>query len=201
MTTATHMTNEKGHLVPAELVKPEHKLEDQLVLELFTRAGELHKLLAEFKRAAFSDIDALLALLSEKYGVTKGGRKGNLTLTSYDGLTKVQLQVSDGFVFGPELQLAKQLIDEMIKASSGGADEKIIALVNHAFAVDRQGQVNRGNILGLRRLNIQDAKWEQAMQAITDSVRVTSTSQYIRFYRRPTPEAQWQAVTLDFAGV
>jgi hypothetical protein len=196
-----YMADDKGRLVHINQVKDEHKLENQLVRDMFAQARHLNSILATFKAAAFSDVEAFLQLLGEKYGIKKGGRRGNLTLTSYDGLMKVQLQVSDSFAFGPELQIAKQLIDDMIKESSGGADEKIIALVNHAFSVDKQGQVNRGNILGLRRLNIQDAKWEQAMQAITDSMRVTSTSQYIRFYCRPTATAQWQSVTLDFAGV
>ncbi len=197
----THMTNDKGHLVPVEMVKPEHKLEDQLVAQLFGQATKLNAELTYFKAAAFDDIDAFLALLSEKYGLLKGGKKGNLTLQSYDGLSKVQVQVADGIAFGPELQIAKGLIDECIKAHSGGVNPTILTIVNHAFAVDKEGRVNRGNILGLRRLDIKDEQWTQAMQAINDSMRVVSTKQYVRFYRRTNLLSPWNSITLDFAAV
>lgn len=39
------------------------------------------------------------------------------------------------------------------------------------------------------------------MDAITDSLRVVNSKRYVRFYRRPSPDAQWQAVSLDIAGV
>lgn len=193
------MTNDKGHLVPTHLVKPEERLENDLVLDLFSKAQRLSAELGYFKIAANEDIGAFLALLDEKYGVTKGGKKGNMTLLSYDGLTKVQVAVADSIAFGPQLQVAKSLIDEFIKDSSEGVNENIMALVNHAFAVDKEGKVNRASILGLRRLNIQHEKWQQAMQAITDSMRVTSTKQYLRFYHRRDLTAPWMATTLDFA--
>jgi Protein of unknown function (DUF3164) len=37
------------------------------------------------------------------------------------------------------------------------------------------------------------------MKAIRDSVRVTGSTQYVRFYRRASLEDQWQAVTIDIA--
>jgi hypothetical protein len=195
------MTNDKGHLVPVHLVKPEHKLENDLVLALYEQASIQHTRLSRLKEAATDDITAFLDLLSEKYGVSKGGKKGNITLLSYDGLTKVQVAVAENIAFGPELQIAKTLIDACIKDSSEGVNDTILALVNHAFAVDKEGRVNRANILGLRRLDIQDEKWKQAMQAIADSMRITSTKQYIRFYHRANIAAPWQGLSLDFASV
>jgi len=202
MTSPTHMTNDKGHLVPADMVKPEHKLENDLVLDLFAKAQAINETLAQFKIAATDDIEAFLALIGEKYGVAKGGKKGNITLLSYDGLTKVQVAVADSIDFGPQLQVAKTLIDEWIHENSEGVNDNIRTIVFHAFNVDKQGKVNRANILGLRRLDIKDAKWKQAMEAIADSMRVTSTKQYLRFYSRPnTLTTAWQATTLDFAAV
>lgn len=195
------MINDKGHLVPENLVKPQDKLEDEMVNDLYSTAETIHSRLAHFKLAAFSDVDAFVQLLAEQYNLAKGGKKGNMTFTSYDGLTKIQVQVAENIAFGPELQIAKELIDECIKDSSEGVNDTILALVNHAFRVDKAGQVNRGSILSLRRLDIQSDKWKQAMQAIADSMRTTSTKQYIRFYRRRDTAAQWVALSLDFAAV
>lgn len=195
------MTNSEGHLVPVDKVRPEDRLEDDTVRHLIGTAICLESDLRTFKQAAFDSVQAFLELLSEKYGAGKGGKKGNMTLTSYDGLLKVQISVADFIQFGPQLQIAKTLIDECIHDWSGGVNSNIRALVEHAFKVDKQGKINTQAILGLRRLDIRDEKWVKAMDAITDSLRVVNSKRYVRFYSRPSPEADWQPVTLDIAGV
>ncbi|MBK67901.1 MAG: sulfate transporter [Rickettsiales bacterium] len=199
--TQGFMTNSQGHLVPMDKVKSEDVLENDLVSELYSEAVSLNKQLQELKDKAFSDVSEFVELLSEKYGVSKGGRKGNLTLTSFDGLTKIQIAVADKLQFGAQLQVAKQLIDECINDWADGVNNNIKALVDHAFRVDKAGRINVQSILGLRRLNITDEKWLKAMDAITDSIRVTSTKQYVRFYRRESQEAEFETVNLDIARV
>jgi hypothetical protein len=195
------MTNAEGHLVPTDKVRPEDILENEMVLGLFVAAVNLEEKLCAFKGHAFSEVRTFVDILAEKYGANRGGKRGNLTLTSYDGLTRVQISVADYIQFGPQLQVAKGLIDQCIHDWSDGASANIRALVDHAFRVDKNNRVNAQAILGLRRLDIRDEKWTRAMQAITDSVRVVSSKQYVRFYRRPSPEANWKAVNLDIAGV
>jgi len=53
----------------------------------------------------------------------------------------------------------------------------------------------------LLRVGIEDARWQQAMAAIRDSIRVIGSKTYIRFYERPSPDAAWRAVTIDLAAV
>jgi hypothetical protein len=74
----------------------------------------LSEQVARFKGHTFEDLGALEALLAQEYGVTKGGAKGNKTFMSHDGLYKVQVQVADHIDFGPQLQIAKELIDECL---------------------------------------------------------------------------------------
>lgn len=196
-----HMINAEGHLVPVEKVKMEDRLEDELVKGLYQSALDVSQQLAKFKASAFADVNAFVDLLAEKYGAVKGGKKGNMTLMSYDGLTKIQVSVGDFIQFGPQLQVAKQLIDECIKDWGDGANANIQALVNHAFRVDKANQVNTGAILGLRRLNIEDLKWKKAMDAITDSMKVVMSKMYIRFYARASTECAWRPVAMDLANV
>ncbi len=195
------MINAQGHHVPAALVKPQDKLQDQSVNGLMYEAIRLQNELKIFKEHAFEEVDLLLSLLAEKYGTSLGGKKGNVTLTSYDGLTKVEVAINDFIQFGPELQIAKSLIDECIREWTGDANDNIKALIFDAFKVDKNNRLNVDRILGLRRLDIKDASWKKAMEAITDSIRVTNSKRYVRFYKRPSPEANWEAVKLDIAGV
>lgn len=194
-----YMTDAEGRMVPVEKVKPEHKLEDQLVKDLLQKAKTKSQEIALFKAQSFDDINAFMALLNEKYEVQRGGKKGNLTLTSYDGLQRLQIQNADYINFGPELHAAKSLIDECLTEWSNGVNANLKMIIDRAFQVNREGKLNTGEILSLRRLNIRDDKWLRAMEAIGDSMRVTYSRLYIRFYERESVNTDWKSVSLDIA--
>jgi hypothetical protein len=197
-----YMPDSKGALVPIELVKPADKLRDQLVRELAASAEAASKSLAEFKAKAFADVDAFLAMVAEKYGAkaVPGGEKGNVTLLSYDGRVRIQVQVADVTSFkSEELQACKSIIDALIAEWSADSQAEIRAIVMNAFRVDNAGQINRGALLGLRRLDIQDPRWAEAMKALNDSISVDGTKPYIRFARRSATDKAWENISLDIA--
>jgi hypothetical protein len=190
-----------GNLVPDSKVKDVDKVRHQLVVTLCQQAQVLRDQLAAFKMGGMADVAAYVSMSMEMYGVKTGGNKGNVTLTSYDGKYKLVRQMADRIVFGPELMAAKALIDECVHKWAQGANDNIKALVNHAFQTDKEGKINTGRVLGLRRLEITDAKWKQAMQAIADSMQTASTTPYIRFYVRNDTTQNYTAISLDMAGV
>jgi hypothetical protein len=189
----------KGRLIPENLVRPIDLLEDQLVDKLHHYADALSAEIGRFKAHTFEDVGSFLDLIDEQYGAKRGGTKGNLTFTSYDGLKRVTVQVADRLVFGPELQTAKTLIDDCIVEWAEGASDNIRVLVDHAFRVDREGQVSRAAVFALRRIEIDDDRWRSAMTAIADSVRVAGTTTYVRFHTRERADLPWKAVSLDIA--
>ncbi len=193
------MMDSKGRFVPDNMVKDVEKLEDQLVDKIHQYAIELSEQIARFKGNTFDDVNSFMDILAEKYNRTKGGKKGNVTFTSFDGCKKVQVAVSEHMDFGAELQVAKNLIDECIFDWNSGSSDEISALVNHAFNVDKKGQINRESLFALRRVKITDPRWLQAMEAITDSIRITGSKTYVRFYQRSTATDKWQAITIDLA--
>ena len=130
---------------------------------------------------------------------TKSG--GNVTLVSFDGRYKVVRQMAEHIVFDERLQAAKLLIDECIQAWAKGSNANIKVLVNDAFQVDREGKISTGRVLGLRRLDIDDDKWSQAMRAIADSMNVSGTKPYIRFYERNERSGEYVAISLDMAAL
>lgn len=200
-TNQEYMTDAQGRLVPISTVRPQDKLEHDFVSELMDQAQSLSKSIAFFRATVFAETDAFIDLLAEKYGLKKGGSKGNVTFSSYDGLLQIKISNNDFLVFGAELQIAKELIDECIKSWGTDQNPHIVALVNHAFRVDNQGKVNKGDILGLRRIKIEDKTWQKAMEAINDSIRVSRTKRYVRFYKRANINEPFTAVSLDIAQV
>ena len=179
-----YMKDAAGRLVPESIVKPTEKLEDQLVTKIIDYARALSDQISRFKGHTGDDIAAYLSLIDEKYGVKKGGRKGNMTFQTYDGLKKVQVAISENITFGAELQTAKTLIDECINEWGADSRPEIVTLIDHAFQVDKEGKINRNALLSLRRLDIKDETWQRAMQAITDSIRIDGSKLYYRFYER-----------------
>lgn len=193
------MLNAKGGLDPAANVKDQYKLEDQTVRKCIEYALDLNAQLSRFRGHTAADLSALDSLLGEKYGVTIGGQKGNRTYQTYDGLMKIQVQVADLITFGPELQIAKALIDQCLVEWSADSRPEIQSIVTRAFNTEKEGQVNRADVYMLLKLEIDDPRWNSAMEAIRDAIRVTGSKEYVRFYQRASHEDGWQAITIDLA--
>jgi hypothetical protein len=195
--TSQMMRDAKGRLVPISTIKDIDLLRDRLVRELTAEAKHLSYQLAKVREKLCRELDAFLALSAEQYNVGHGGAKGNVTLTSFDGRLKLTRQISDHLEFDERLQVAKQLIDECVVEWSAEANARVQALVQYAFQVDKSGKISTERVLGLRRLKIDDPKWLQAMQAISDSIQVTGATSYLRFYERLDENAPWTPISLD----
>mgnify|MGYP001360614977 FL=1 len=194
-----YMPDAKGNLVPVETIRAEDRLEDETVRKIIGYAQALSDQIGRFKGHTFDDLSSFEALLAQEYGATRGGAKGNKTFMSFDGLLKVQVQVADHIDFGPQLQIAKGLVDECLNEWSAEARPEIRAIVTRAFNTDRTGQINRSEIFMLLRLEIDDPRWQEAMRALRAAMRIVGSKTYVRCYRRETPDGQWQAVTIDLA--
>ncbi|MCI4187170.1 DUF3164 family protein [Dickeya dianthicola] len=191
----------KGVLTPEHLIKPIDVARDELVAELVGRALAVNAALTEFKMTGFADIAAFVALSGGEYGVNLGGKKGNVTLYSYDGRYKIQRAMQDRIAFDERLQAAKALIDECLSDWVEGARPEIHAIINRAFQTEKEGEVNTGAVLALRRLEISDERWQRAMDAIGEAVQVVGSRSYIRVYERICDSDQYRPIPLDIAGV
>ncbi|HIC6420121.1 TPA: DUF3164 family protein [Salmonella enterica subsp. enterica serovar Newport] len=191
----------RGVMTPADMVKPIDKDRDALVGEIIERALPLHKGLAEFKLAVFADTQAFRELSGEMYGAKVGGEKGNMTFYSWDGVWKVNVAIAERLAFDERLQAAKALIDECLKDWMEGSRPEVISLIDEAFQVDKEGEVSTSRILRLRRQNITDERWLNAMRAINDAILIVGSKKYVRLYQRSGDSNQYVPLSLDLAAV
>lgn len=198
---AGYRKDAQGRLIPESMIKAIDMARDALVQELITDALALHKQIGTFKDKVFGDVAAFVTLSAEQYDIKLGGKKGNVTLYSFDGRYKVQVATADNIVFDERMQAAKALIDGCIDEWSQGSRPEIKVLVQDAFQTDKEGNFNTGRILALRRLEIDDERWKRAMTAIGESVQVVGSKQYVRFYERVGDTDQYAAISLDIAAV
>lgn len=194
-----HILGPDGAKLPVSTVKPQHLLEDNLVRSEVAWAIALSEQISRFLAHFHGNLGAFEELLAEQYGTTVGGKKGNKTLSTYDGMFRISVQVADHFSFGPELQIAKTLVDECLTEWTSTAGDELKAIVTRAFNVDKEGQINRAALFQLLRLEINDERWLQAMRAIRDAMKITGTKTYVRFYRRDTPDGRELPITIDLA--
>ena len=194
---AGHRKNALGHLVPEELIAPVDKIRDDLVSKIIASGKKLREAIAEFKSVTMGEVSTFVDLSAAEYGVQFGGAKGNVQLSSFDGQHLVKLSVGEHRHFDERIQAAKQLIDSCITRWSDGASVQIVALVDHAFRVNKQGHIDVNQVLSLRQLDIDDADWNEAMDAIADAIQVTGTSTYLRLYERQGEDGSYKMLSLD----
>ncbi|MGV8597707.1 DUF3164 family protein, partial [Pseudomonas aeruginosa] len=96
---------------------------------------------------------------------------------------------------------ARDLINECLSDWIEGARPEIVTLVNDAFRTDTKGEIRTARVLALRRLEINDERWQRAMQAIGEACQVVGSKDYIRVYERDGDSDQYRAISLDIAGV
>ena len=190
----------KGNLVPLANIKEIDLLRDELVMEIVGKAQTVQQQMAAFKSDSMADIAAFVQLSADRYDVAVGGKKGNVTLHSFDGQYRVNLSMQDTLVFDEGLLAAKALIDECINEWTEGSRSELKTLINAAFQVDKEGNISTARVLGLRRLEIKDEKWQRAMEALSDSLQVHTSKQFVRVYKRDDA-GEYQLVSLDIAKV
>lgn len=195
-----YMQDAQGRLIPLSKIKKVDIERDKIVRLIFEDAKNQSEILKKFKSRAMTLIESFAELSAREYKVSLGGKKGNITLLSYDGKYKIVRSISEYLVFNERLQVAKELINECIQEWSDGSRDEIKVLINDAFAVNKQGKIDRNRILGLRRLQIKHPKWKKAMDAITESIQVANSKEYIRVYEQQ-PDGTYSPINLDLASI
>lgn len=196
-----YIRNGQGHLVPVDQLRDHDKLRDDVARSLATEAEELNQRLIAFKKRAMNDIADLVSIAAERYDVKLGGKKGNITVATYDGEYKVTRTYAERIAFTEELEAARELINDCIVRWSEGANANIKVLVDRAFRTDGKGQIKTAAVLELLRLEINDEGWQRAMEALKDSIMSIGATAYIRVYKRMGDSDQYRPLTLDLAAV
>ncbi|MFA6843882.1 MAG: DUF3164 family protein [Sphaerochaetaceae bacterium] len=188
----------KGNLIPEDFVKPVDQLRDDLIERIIKKTTEIKENMEITKKGILEDIEAFMDISAAEYGIKMGGKKGNLTLTTFDGQYKVSLKVSDRQSFTEGVYLGKEIIDKCIERWSNGANANLKIIVNQAFQLNQSGKMDIVKILSLRKLDIKDEEWKKAMDIISDSIQVDMTKTYFQIYKR-NKEGVYQHVNLNFS--
>ena len=187
---------EDGRLTPEALVKPAKLMEDLFVRTVAAGALSIHASLSRFKALSFSEAQALIDAVARDYGVTMGGKGGNVSFFTHDRPFQVQIQVQERITVGATIEVAKAALNEYLAEAQ--ASDEVKAIITSAFGIDDQGRVRVAELVRLRRLNITHPKWLAAMRAIDDAMDTAGKAIYLRGTRR-TADGRYELVPLDLA--
>lgn len=195
-----YMENAQGHMVPLDQVKEIDKQRHELVMELVGQVQIQREAMRDLKGKIMGDIEAFVQLSAEEYDTKIGGKKGNITIHSFDGKYKIQRAISDNLVFDERLQVAQELIGQCLSEWTKGSPGELKAIVDKAFDTDKEGKINVARVLGLRSLKIDDLRWKKAMDAIGDSLHAVGSKTYFRVSERQE-DGSYKYLPLDMAKI
>lgn len=191
--------NATGDAVPGKYVPVIDKKRDAMVERLFKRATDVSQRLIDLRTEVDVEATRFLADAAAQHNLVPNDG-GNYWFTGFSGDKRIEIKVGKLIDFDEHLKWAKQKIDQCIEKWSEGANDKLRLIVFDAFKADSKGRLDTKRILGLRKLEIKDAVWEEAMELISKALVVTGTKTYVNFYRRG-PHGEWIGIILDLARV
>jgi len=191
------LTDAQGREIPVKVLHTEIVEKDAAVKKAMDCALKLQERILTDKQKLICIVEKYLNDAARRNGLEW---KGNALLFTFDEKYKIEMRFREKIQFGIELQLAKQKIDECIKAWSVDSNDNLKAIINEAFQVDKRGQLARYRIFALRRYKIKDPTWKEAMELIDKAILVTSTKQYISFAVRDEA-GNYNKVVLNFSAL
>lgn len=189
-----------GNNIPSKHVKMETQLEDQLVNQITTLVKKQQKNLKITKGKILSLLDKHTLTCAERLGVTTGGAKGNAVYRDFADSQKVEVRVGDLTEYSAQIIHAKALIDEMVEEWSKDINNPLPMLFSDIWD-SNNGRLDKKKLKKLVTRQINDERWERAVQIILESERVIGTKTYIRVYQKDGEENNWKNLTLDFSAL
>ena len=193
--------NARGDLIREANITQRELDEDRTVALVCWWGEALSAQMHRYREHTRDDVYAHLDRVRGEFGGRVGGRKGNVTLTSFDGLRRVVLAQAETVTPGTAIQAARDRIDECLDDWLPRARVELQALVQGAFRAASDGALSVAALLRLRRVEIDDPRWREVQRAIAEALRPTGRAEYIRLYRRASPGAPWEQVPLHLARV
>lgn len=188
---------------PRDRFAPTVLLENDIAIDLVADAKALSELIAEQKRLMFAKAEAFEIAVMAAYNANKKRKTpGRFTACSLDERFKVELSVSDFRRVNADIMAAQALMSEVLDDLTEGSNDDVRLLLTDAFVPDaRTGRINTDRLQKVRRLRLSHPRWPDVCEAIANSIKVSSSRSYLRFYERESDDHDWVPVVLQFSAL
>ena len=199
MTTEPTMTDACGVAIPTRHVKAYDRLRDRVARRILKRWQTGRSMLERIRQETAADIALVQDAAIDGRDQVELGEKGNFQAMSFDALIQYGRSVRYVIRFDDRLRKAQEIIEGIIAEKALGIDEDVATLIKGVFRPTSNGLLCQARVIGLFRLKIKHARWQQAMDLIRDCMdpQRGKTLFWVRF--KPSRDAAWQSVLLDIA--
>lgn len=178
-------------------------LANDLAIELVQDAKALHDLMVEQKGRMYAKAEQyeqnLLALYRAK---KRSNSRGQFSVSSMDDCFRVDLSVADFRRVTSDLIAAQALMSEVFDDLMDGVNPDIRLLLEAAFVPDEKtGRVNVDRLQQVRKVKLSHPRWPDVLDAVANSIEVTSSKSYLRFYWRKHHKNDWEPIVLQFSKI
>jgi len=201
MPRETTMTDAMGNAVPVRYVSQYDRARDAGVRRIHARWIKARAYLERVMADSLADLDKITRA-RDSAGIA-AGQKGNLQVSSFDGLVTVGLNVRYEIHLDERVIAARELMLEYARSLAeklGGDDaEALLALIDEAFQATKTGALSVARVLSLMRRDIKATQWQEAKRLLAECMETRRGKSYLRVEARPDRQQPPEAVRLDIA--
>jgi hypothetical protein len=201
MATESTMTDAMGNQVPVRYVSKYDKARDAGVRRILARWMKARAYLEQVMADSLADLGKI-AIARDSAGIPSG-EKGNLQVSSFDGLTTVGINVRYEIHLDERVVKARELMLDYARSLAeklGGDDaQALLALIDEAFQATKSGALSVARVLSLMRREIKAPQWIEAKRLLSDSMETRRGKSYLRVESRSDRQQSPVPVRLDIA--
>jgi len=190
------LVDDEGVVCPVKYIDKKVLARHYTVEKIIERVEEAQHNLKSLKKQLFTEVKGYLDTMADEYGEDW---KGNARLYNFDKTKEVEMSIYRAIRFDERLNVAKSKIDNCLKRWSNSATDELKVIVMRAFNVDKKGNVDVRQILGLKQFRFDDPVWREAMDIIDESITTTNSKEYLVFATRDNPRGQFKSISLNFS--
>ncbi|AXC26612.1 Hypothetical protein APO_0380 [Acetobacter pomorum DM001] len=178
-------------------------LANDFAVEMVGDAKALHDLMRETKARMYAKIEDYEEKLLTHYRAKKRkNSRGQIEASSMDDCFRVNLSIADFRRVTSDIVAAQALMGEVLDDLMEDVNPDIRLLLEAAFVPDEKtGRVNVERLQQVRRIKLSHPRWPDVLDAVANSIEVTSSKSYLRFYWRERHDQDWQQIVLQFSKI
>lgn len=196
--------DEQGHSVPFKYISPLDKQKEIGAGSIMKKAEKAHEMLVELKnhvKEVSDDIwrKSISEIINDD--PTKLP-KGNFTWYNFDRSVKIQIAIQDRIDFDDSgIAVCKAKLDEYLEANIESKEEFAKDLVMDAFETTNGG-LDAKKVLSLLKWKskIKNAKFQEAMEYLQNSIRRPDAAKYYRVWTR-NEDGKYELINLNFSSL
>jgi hypothetical protein len=197
-----HWLDEQGRKVPFKYVSKFDKQKESELGKILKEAEVLNNRLSLLKLAITNFCENTVKQYAEKNKIKTETWKGNLTIQNFDNSVKIELNAVARVEFDDlAIKACKGLLDEFLSENIDAKNAFISEIVTDAFSTSR-GKLDTKKVLSLLKYEskIQDAKFQEAMRFLKESIRNTGSKNFYRISVKGS-DNEFKAVKLDLTSL